>query len=756
MMNPSHFCPLLEAAELLGSTEAHDALLQMQSVYRQKLYFVAFIGQYAAGKSCLLNNLLKRRLLPEGTTEITPLLTYIRYGEREEAKLHYVDGAIQILDLEQVAQLVLRAEGGRWDLNRLEFLEVYLREDMLRSGMILLDTPGINTLIERHERLLKSSLSIATSIIYVAGHAPSRVDVDKLSMLTDAGFDVSFVRTHCDEINAQEESLEQVKAADQVPLAKCGIGPERCYYVSNQAASPLFTALDPLRNMLIEKGNDASVELDINIERQLLVQAEQCRAALEIRRALLEQAHVKNTESLEKHQAKLLDKIKRLEFRLEENEAIMRRRIESCCKTLQEDVRNQLETVIRRSGERIEANTTVADEAAMTALLRQESAAFSRNAYQLINASLDPLVQEVNGGIPVFEIGLEPLTLPRAANYQELCSDQGELADDLRDQLTTLQACQADLAQTLAAKAGSPEYLQLQQEFQELQATLVETQQKRANLPPHVPQMVLKEAGRVQLSQLTCSIEAKAKQAALLKDILFASRLLREHASTSNWKEKTDGEPVDEDTDTGMDALRNAKGNNKSGSILDLLTIEHWAVKLCAKFDHPPHLVVDKEYEAQCKMARDKLEATYRKTQLKAYQKKLKMGLLQKEEEQLRAKKESLRIDQEAVSKELAKREAELSIAAKQEALKKWRRDCAIWYQREVKGHLQNVIASYMEDFPARLKEYQRQRSQVLRDALEKEQASYNELKNAPEDEIALELQRVNRLLESINNVFHR
>lgn len=801
MMDRSYFLPLLDATELLGNTKTHDALLQMQSVYQQKLYFVAFVGQYSAGKSCLLNSLLKRRLLPEGTTETTPLLTYIRYGEREEAKLHYVDGAIQILDLEQVAQLAQQAEGGRWDLARLEFLEVYLHENMLRSGMILLDTPGVNTLIQRHERLLESSLSMAASIVYVAGHAPSLVDVDKLSMLTNAGFDVSFVRTHCDEIKTQEETLEQAKAADQSALAKCGIGPERCYYVSNKAESPLFAALDPLRDMLVQKGSHANVELEIDMERQLLVQAEQCSAALENRRIFLEQVHAKNAESLEKHQAKLLDKIKQLESRLEETEAAMRKRMESCRKTLQEDVKRQLEVVLQRSEERIEANTTAADEAEMTALLRQEVTIFSRNAYQLINASLDPLVQEINGGIPADEIGLETLALPQAANYQEVRADQDELAAHLRNQLAKLQESQADLTQALTARAGSPEYIQLQQELQELQAALVEAQQERGDLPPYVPQMVVEEDGRMQPSQIARSIGAAADWIMLLipgaqveaaitkvtqipkvkktlgkfvgilekagkaakpgdtiKDILFTLKNLGEHTRTSKRREKIAGEAiakVAKGAGTGLDALRNAKQNNDSGSILDLLTVEHWAGKLGAQFDRPPHLVVDKEYEAQYKEAKDKLEAAYRETQQKAYQKKLEMGLLQKEEEQLRAKEESLRIDQEAVSKELAKREAELRTAAKQEALKKWRCDCAIWYQNEMKRHLQNMIDSYTEDFPARLEEYQHQRLQALRDALEQEQTSYNKLKNAPEDEVALELQRVNELLECINNVFY-
>lgn len=48
-MEMSCFEPLLEAAELLKDAQTHDALLQMRSVYQEKQYFVAFIGQYSAG-----------------------------------------------------------------------------------------------------------------------------------------------------------------------------------------------------------------------------------------------------------------------------------------------------------------------------------------------------------------------------------------------------------------------------------------------------------------------------------------------------------------------------------------------------------------------------------------------------------------------------------------------------------------------------------------------------------------------------------
>lgn len=796
-MDQNGFDSLLEAAALLDDSKMQKTLQQMQSVCQQKQYFIAFIGQYSAGKSCLLNSLLKRRLLPEGTMETTPLLTYIRYGEQEEARLHYVDGAVRIIELAQVARLTQQTEDR---LDRLDFLEVYLSEELLRAGMILLDTPGVNTLLERHEQLLEDSLSLAAGIVYVAGRAPSCVDVDKLSMLTEAGFEVTFVRTHCDEIKEQEETLEQVRKAEFEILEKCGISQEQCYYVSNDADSPLFAELNPLRNMLREKGRCASAELESAIERQLLVQAKQSRAALQNRRTLLEQMHEKNTEVLEEQRATIIAQISRLESRLEAAEEAIHQRVQLCRKALQEDVAHQLEMAIQRSVERIKENTAIQNETEMTALLHREMGTFSRDAYELINAVLDSLVQEVNGEISVGELELEWADLPQAMNYQELCADQDELTKNLRSELISIQEHRADLERALEERSGSPEYIQLQQELQELQTALVEVQKEWDGLPPYVPQMIWEEDGRMQPSQIARSIGAAAdwamllipgaqieaamvkavqipkvaktlgkfvgvlektgkviKQGDTIKDILFALKNVSKHTRTSKRREKKAGEMVAvlaKGAGTGVDALHRAKQDHDSDSVLDLLTVEYWAGKLGEQFDRPPHLVVDQEYENQYKEAKGKLEFVYRETQQKAYQKKLELGLFQTEEEQLRAKEESLRINQEVVSKELAKRETELRLEAKRVALKKWRSNCAVWYCDEMTRQLQNIIHAYQENCSIRLEEYQHQRSQALRDALEKEQTAYHVLENAPKDKIALELQHVDELLESINDAF--
>ena len=135
---------------------------------------MAFIGQYSAGKSSLINTLLGRQILPGGRVETTPLLTYISYGAAEGGRLFYTDGDTEDISLETVMDITQSNRVTR-NLDNVEHLEIFLNEPILADGMVLLDTPGINTLIKRHEQLLANSLALASAIIYVVSGAPSRV-----------------------------------------------------------------------------------------------------------------------------------------------------------------------------------------------------------------------------------------------------------------------------------------------------------------------------------------------------------------------------------------------------------------------------------------------------------------------------------------------------------------------------------------------------------------------------------------------------
>ena len=262
-MDEKIFSALYAAFEELNDFNALENLRSIKERVDSGNFFVAFIGQYSAGKSSLINNLLGRQILPGGRVETTPILTYISYGKQEGGRLFYLDGNTEDIDIETVMNITQSNKGAR-KLDEIEHMDIFLDEPMLADGMILLDTPGINTLITRHEQLLANSMSLASAIIYVTSGAPSRVDIEKLQDFAAHGFPLSFVRTHCDEINDWEESYSQVVISDEKVLRDCDLinALEQCFFVSNVKDSKYFGAIENIRALLNAKGRNVHSELD--------------------------------------------------------------------------------------------------------------------------------------------------------------------------------------------------------------------------------------------------------------------------------------------------------------------------------------------------------------------------------------------------------------------------------------------------------------------------------------------------------------
>ena len=269
-MSNLNFDVLIRSAEILGYDGEKEVLKCMQEVYQSGEYFIAFIGQFSSGKSCLINSLLKRNILPKSRLETTPLLTYIRYGEQEKATVYYLDGSYEDVGVDEIAGIVQKGENNAWDVETLDYIEVFVKDEVLKEGLILLDTPGINTLIERHEQLLAKTMNIAAKVVYVTGKAPSAIDVEKIQLLKERGMDVIFVRTHCDEIKEMEESKEDVLNSDAEILRLCQIGATETFHVSNLVeVTDWYSNISSLRNMLQVLGSNISTARENDFSNQL-------------------------------------------------------------------------------------------------------------------------------------------------------------------------------------------------------------------------------------------------------------------------------------------------------------------------------------------------------------------------------------------------------------------------------------------------------------------------------------------------------
>ena len=792
------FQTLIRATEELSWTTEREALERMRDVYQEKLYFVAFIGRFSAGKSCLLNNLLGREILPRGVSETTPLLTYIRYGERERARLHYLNGDVQVLELDQASNIIQHSRD--WNLEELDYLEIFLQSGLLSGGMVLLDTPGVGTLIERHEQLLASSLSLAARVVYVSGGAPSKSDIEHIDAMHDQGFDILYVRTHCDQIQAQEESASQVVAADLKVLQAHNISNGQCFHLSNESQSPWHASLEPLRQNLKSLGADTGAALERDMEAQLSALAKRCYEALADKQSLLRETAQGNAQALEARCRAVKQKVQALADGMERRRSQLKHQTAQCRRMLEGNVWHKLKLEVENSAQRIEnSGEEISSEEDMKFFLRREAGAVAQKAYEMVNDMLDPVMQEINGDIQLDSLHIGQEGLPKAENYAQVMQSQDIESQRLRQQLNSLRSREEEIAQTLQDQLDGPAYRQIVQELQEMELALAEIQTENKELGPYTPQLIAVDDGKMQPSQIArvigdmadwallllpgeavasgivslgknekvfkrlskwlaesenvSKVFKQAKKADNIKDSLYALGQIGQKVSNArvSKRRKEMTEKLIAKTASQAQRMHNAKQNlqEKNVPFLELLTVGYWAERAASHFDRPPRMVVDQEKEAEYRRVKREIEDRERSIQQKQYQLKCGQNLFRSEQERQEAQLKSLQVDRQKVQAELERRKREIEENARRQCLKQWKIQCASRYREQMLEQLKQTLQTYLEEMPERLEAYQDQRLSGIAERLRKEQEAYDAMASAP-DAVAEELERVSALLERV------
>ncbi|MFT5880446.1 MAG: hypothetical protein ACI86X_001574 [Moritella sp.] len=214
----------------------------LQSNIRDKQFYLPIVGQFSAGKSHFINNLLERVILPYKTTETTSFLTTIRYGDIEKLIVKKTDGATLTLDVsvaslfsqQNIVSGTLQEEMGGVAIDDIESLDIHLNNALLADGLVLVDTPGINTLNETHEALTYDYLPAAQAFLYVSSGSPSASDINFLQQISTYGLDVIFVRTRMDDIKESEETYASAVEGDKLILNDVLDTREHYFAISNK------------------------------------------------------------------------------------------------------------------------------------------------------------------------------------------------------------------------------------------------------------------------------------------------------------------------------------------------------------------------------------------------------------------------------------------------------------------------------------------------------------------------------------------
>ena len=185
---------LASALERFGTDVASDDARRFQEAREQLtgLFLLVVAGEFNSGKSSFINALLGERVLPEGVTPTTDRINVLRHGD-------------------QVTE---------------ELREAYLLErthpaDVLREISIV-DTPGTNAIIRRHEELTRDFVPRSDLVLFVTSADRPFTESERvfLEQIREWGKKIVFIINKIDILSRPDEREEVVQyvATNAAPL----------------------------------------------------------------------------------------------------------------------------------------------------------------------------------------------------------------------------------------------------------------------------------------------------------------------------------------------------------------------------------------------------------------------------------------------------------------------------------------------------------------------------------------------------------
>ena len=200
---------LASALERFGTDVESDDLRRFREARDQLagLFLLVVAGEFNSGKSSFINALLGQRVLPEGVTPTTDRINRLRYGA--EASEQLVEAFL--LDRTHPA-------------------------DVLRE-ITVVDTPGTNAIIRRHEELTRDFIPRADLVFFVTSADRPFTESERafLEQIREWGKKIVLVVNKIDILTSPEERSQVIEFVRQHATALLGEAP-RLFAVSARDA----------------------------------------------------------------------------------------------------------------------------------------------------------------------------------------------------------------------------------------------------------------------------------------------------------------------------------------------------------------------------------------------------------------------------------------------------------------------------------------------------------------------------------------
>ena len=200
----------LELATTLKENEGVERIQPKLEQYKLGLFRLVVIGEIKKGKTRFINALLRKPdLLPVHSDVATSTVYKVMYGDVEKYKVFFLPKAtnqakenLTPLEIPREQLAEYGTEDGNPDNQKMvDFIGVQLPHPFLKSGLVIIDTPGLGGLFRKHSDITWRYIPRADAIFFVLDSVEavaSQEEMECLQKLHEMTPRLFFVQTKTD------------------------------------------------------------------------------------------------------------------------------------------------------------------------------------------------------------------------------------------------------------------------------------------------------------------------------------------------------------------------------------------------------------------------------------------------------------------------------------------------------------------------------------------------------------------------------
>jgi GTP-binding protein EngB required for normal cell division len=206
-----------------GLVEFRPTLSIILQRLEEERFEIAFFGRVSAGKSSLLNYILQSEALPVGVNPITAVPTRIVYGPRPKLTVRFANNKTSTFEIKQLSEFATEQQNSA-NAKHVARISVELPSPRLRSGVVLVDTPGLGSLAsagaaETAAYLPRCDLGV---VLIDAGSTLTQEDLSTIQALNEASIPALILLSKADLL-APEDRVQALRYIEDHVHSQLGL-----------------------------------------------------------------------------------------------------------------------------------------------------------------------------------------------------------------------------------------------------------------------------------------------------------------------------------------------------------------------------------------------------------------------------------------------------------------------------------------------------------------------------------------------------